>query len=92
MYPLRTKLIAGQSFTLYCVSYSEITWTFEGGPLPGDAIENFDSFGSTYVLKIQNVSKDHHGIYECHNRKNEQISSSTLEVFGKCACIKPVVD
>ncbi len=56
-----------------------ITWLFNKGPLPSNAIVNNDR------LDIFNIRMDNSGIYSCKvtYRGGQIMDSGRLEVFGK---------
>ena len=60
---------------IHCVSPVEVTWTFQGGPLPSNVVTGTTISKNGYLnyLKIDDVRLDNAGIYTCTGEVNEDI-------------------
>ena len=71
----------GQDGYFKCKSYSPVTWLFNGGFLPYNAVPER---GNT--LKIQNIKRDNSGQYECQGKthnNNPFSAKAKLKIIGK---------
>ena len=72
-----------ESVYFYCAYESNVmTWYFEEGPLPNNAITIGSSNGYSHALMIQDVRLDNAGTYTCRGQEYEFLSESegTLNV------------
>ena len=71
-----------ESAYFYCTYESNVTWYFEEGPLPNNAISLGSNIGYSHALMIQDVRFDNAGTYTCRGQDYEYISESegTLNV------------
>ena len=75
----------GESVYFFCTYESNVTWYFQGGPLPYNTVlmGRFEEFAHT--LMIENIRLDNIGNYSCRGQDNEFLSESTarLDVTSK---------
>ena len=89
-FSMEGPLTTGQEAALTCRASKgdtpmELSWTFDGRPVAGDAgVQVFSVGRRTSVLSIQSVEADHSGLYTCtaSNAVGEAQHSARLTVKG----------
>ena len=89
VHPHYQKAIVGENVTYVCFNNIPVSWGFNSGKLPENAIRENLLFGSVNnTLILTEVQMDNTGIYTCKGKdrdSNEFVESGYLKVDGKFA-------
>ena len=88
VYPQNQTVVEGETSNISCkasgVPHPKLSWKFENGELPTDAVIRNTSNQS--LLLLPKTAKSMEGWYQCiaKNEAGEESSNSTLHVLGLC--------
>jgi len=63
-----------------CLSRDTTRWSFEGDPLPSNAITRRATTSYQHILKLYNISRSNSGRYRCQGRDASNVAEGVLEV------------